>query len=88
MTRAVRQTINGHRVAVPADMTVVKQFGFPGAYDHIEYRGFELTTFEELVDGCRFCFSDNPEMTFKSLDAFRAYVNSYYAFKDSKRLCF
>ena len=38
--------INGHLVAVPADMEVKKEFGIPGGYDHIKYRGAEIVTYE------------------------------------------
>jgi len=36
--------INGHLISIPKDMNGVWESGFPGAFDYITYRGFNIYT--------------------------------------------
>jgi hypothetical protein len=47
--------VNDHVLEIPANVHVVHQSGFPGAYDYLYYNDWEINTMEEggfsVIDG-------------------------------------
>jgi len=61
-------TINDHKMLVPnlEGLKVVLETGFPGAYDHIDYRGYEICTIDDPkvdADGyyADICYACDPD---------------------------
>ena len=69
---------------VPDDMTVILETGFPGAFDHIKYKGYTITTFEQEIEtvpyaGKFFIFPSEKEVS--TLDEARAFIDEQPALK-------
>lgn len=77
--------MNGHKVAVSADMTFVDGGRGPGAYDAIHYRGFDIVTNDsDDAEPPRFYVYEEGvgEIlggTFANLDAVRIFIDARLA---------